>query len=121
MADRKRVLVVDDDGLMLRNTKKLLEGTYDVSIANSGLKVLTSLEKNRADLILLDYEMPECNGAQTLELIRESEEYADIPVVFLTGLGSEQNIRTILSLKPAGYLMKPPEPQTWLAKIRELI
>ena len=121
MADRKRVLVVDDDGLMLRNLKNLLEGTYDVSLANSGLKVLTSLGKNRADLILLDYEMPECNGEQTLKLIRENNEYADIPVVFLTGLSSEQNIQTILNLKPAGYLLKPPEPQTLLARIEELI
>ena len=118
---KKRILVVDDDGLQLRNIKSILEDTYEISLANSGLKALTSMGKNRPDLILLDYEMPVCNGKKTLEMIRAEKEYDDIPVVFLTGLSSEAHIRSVLDLKPAGYLLKPPEPKVLHERLAEIL
>ncbi|MDE6213304.1 MAG: response regulator, partial [Lachnospiraceae bacterium] len=58
------------------------------------------------DLILLDYEMPVCDGRQTLEMIRSDEEIADIPVIFLTNKGDAESVKKVMALKPNGYLLK---------------
>lgn len=106
--ERAKVLVVDDNAALLRNVKSLLEDTYEVMIVNSGVKAMAAIGKKRPDVILLDYEMPVCDGRQTLEMIRSDEETADIPVIFLTGVSDREHIEAVLNLKPAGYLLKPP-------------
>lgn len=106
--ERAKVLVVDDNAALLRNVKALLEDTYEVMIVNSGAKAMAAIGKKRPDVILLDYEMPVCDGRQTLEMIRSDEETADIPVIFLTGVSDREHIEAVLDLKPAGYLLKPP-------------
>ena len=65
---------------------------------------------DRPDLVLLDYEMPVCDGRQVLEMFRAEEELADIPVIFLTGRNDMESVRKVLSLKPAGYLFKATNP-----------
>ena len=69
---------------------------------------MTAIGKKRPDLILLDYEMPVCDGRQTLEMIRADADLMDIPVIFLTGVSDRAHIEAVLGLKPAGYLLKPP-------------
>ena len=105
---KKTVLVVDDNGPTLRTIKGMLEDRYNVMIAPSGMKAMTSMGKRKPDIILLDYEMPVCDGRQTLEMIRADDELSDIPVIFLTGVNNKENIEAVLSLKLAGYLLKPP-------------
>ncbi len=55
--------------------------------------------------------MPVCDGRQVLEMIRSEKELADIPVMFLTGRVDKESVSKVISLKPAGYLLKslPPE------------
>ena len=108
VTDRKKVLVVDDNGPTLRTIKTMIEEAYDVQIAPSGMKAMTSIGKSRPDLILLDYEMPVCDGRQTLEMIRADDEIAEIPVIFLTSVNDREHIEKVLELKPQGYLLKPP-------------
>ena len=105
---KKKILVVDDNAPTLRSIKGMLDDRYDVMIANSGIKAMTAMGKKRPDLILLDYEMPVCDGRQTLAMIRADEELADIPVIFLTGVSDRGHIEAVLDLKPAGYMLKPP-------------
>lgn len=107
---KKKVLVVDDSGAMLRNVKGWLEDKYQVILANSGAMALKYLALNSPDLILLDYEMPVCDGKQVLEMIRSESEYADVPVIFLTSKGDRDSIINVMSLSPAGYLLKTQEP-----------
>lgn len=66
---KKRILVVDDNGTALRTMKAMLEEHYEVAVAISGAQAMTSIGKKRPDLILLDYEMPVCDGKITLEMI----------------------------------------------------
>lgn len=106
--DRKNILVVDDNAGTLRSIKSMLENDYDVSVAPSGIKAMTMLGRRRPDLIILDYDMPVVDGRQTLEMIRSEEDFADIPVLFLTGVNNREQIQAVLSLNPAGYLLKPP-------------
>lgn len=61
---------------------------------------------NRPDLVLLDYEMPICDGKQTLEMIRSDRDIADIPVMFLTSRSDKDSVKNVKALKPEGYLLK---------------
>lgn len=107
---KRKILVVDDSGVMLHSIKGWLGKDYQVTLANSGLSAIKYMTLNRPDLILLDYEMPICDGRQTLEMIRAETEVADIPVIFLTGKGDKESIMKVMSLKPEGYLLKTMKP-----------
>lgn len=98
--DRKIVLVVDDSPMMLRSMKQMLEERYQVTLATSGQQALTMIDKRQPDLVVLDYEMPDCDGKETLELIRSKEATKDIPVVFLTGHGDAEHIPFCLGSQP---------------------
>ena len=108
---KKKILVVDDSGAVLRNVKGWLEDRYQVILANSGAMAIKYLALNRPDLVLLDYEMPVVNGKQVLEMIRTETEFADIPVIFLTSKNDRESITQVMSLKPEGYLLKNMKPE----------
>lgn len=106
--NRKHILCVDDDGLTLRKLKELIGSNYRVSVVTSGTKAITMIERDRPDLIFLDYEMPVVDGKMTLEMIRSEMTMKDIPVVFITGRNDKESIQAVLNLRPAGYILKPP-------------
>ena len=115
-----KILAVDDNGSTLRVIKAMLEGeNFDVTIINSGLSVMKAIEKSRPDLILLDYEMPFCDGRKVLEMIRANKDTIDIPVVFLTGVNDREHIEPLVALRPAGYLLKPLNKKMLLEAIRK--
>lgn len=107
----KSILVVDDSAVTLRSVKALLDKEYRVSVATSGERAIKEMKKNPPDLVLLDYEMPVCDGKKTFEMIRNDEELKDIPVVFLTAVADKMHIAAVLQLNPAGYLLKPPDKE----------
>ena len=114
---KPKVLVVDDSLTIRHSMKKLLEEDYEVSLVDSGVSAIRTITLNRPDLILLDYEMPVCDGKQTMEMLRSDPSFADIPVIFLTGRGDPEVVRALLSLKPAGYLLKYLKPEDIKKKI----
>ncbi len=103
---KKHILVVDDSGTFLRTIKTWLDPYYKVSIVNSGMNAITFLAKVRPDLILLDYEMPVCDGPQVLGMIRDEPTTSDLPVMFLTGKGDRASVMSVVDLKPEGYILK---------------
>ncbi len=105
-ARRKSILIVDDDVSYMAIILDWLKDEYRVSMANSGMEAITWMAKNTPDLILLDYEMPITTGPQVLEMIRSNDATADIPVMFLTSKGDKESVLRVLSLKPAGYILK---------------
>lgn len=122
VAPDKKILVVDDEIIMLKNIKQiLLEDGYHVATAPSGKVALEYLENKTVDLILLDYEMPDMKGPEVLSKLKENPATKDIPVVFLTGTVDRKKIVTALSLKPNGYLLKPISRKQLSEKIKELI
>ena len=117
--NKKKILVVDDSGAMLRNVKGWLEERYQVILANSGTMAFKYLSTNRPDLVLLDYEMPVLNGKQVLEMIRSESEFSNIPVIFLTSKNDKESIQQVLSLKPEGYILKTTSPEKIIQMIDE--
>lgn len=108
---KRKILVVDDSGAMLRNVKGWLEDRYNVILANSGAQAIKYLAVDKPDLILLDYEMPVVSGKQVLEMIRAEISFQDVPVIFLTSKADKKSVMDVMSLRPEGYLLKtmPPE------------
>ena len=115
----KKILVVDDDGTMLRTIKSWLEGHYQVFMVNSGMAAITFLAKNKVDLILLDYEMPVTSGPQVLEMLRSDPSTSGIPVMFLTNKSDRSSVMTAVDLKPEKYLLKTMKPMEVLKAINE--
>ena len=103
---KKKILVVDDSEFMRSALVQLLGNDYKVLEAGSSISAIQSITMSRPDLVLLDYEMPVCDGRQTLEMIRSEEATANIPVMFLTGRGDRESVKKVMALKPEGYLLK---------------
>lgn len=118
---RKHILAIDDNSLMLKVIKEHLHDKYDVATAISGKIAFKFLERKQTDLILLDYEMPDENGPAILEKLRSNEATKDIPVIFLTGISERDKLQKVLVMKPQGYLLKPIEPDKLLETIAKHI
>ncbi|MBQ7954156.1 MAG: response regulator [Lachnospiraceae bacterium] len=119
--DRKCVMAIDDNSMQLRVLNELLKDEYDVLTATSAVKALTMIGKRVPDVILLDYEMPICDGKMALQMIREIEEAKDVPVIFLTSVRDAAHIKAVVDLHPAGYLLKPAKGSTIIETIKQHI
>ncbi len=106
ISHKRKILVVDDSATIRHAMKGLLGDGYEIQLAESGVAAIRAISLNRPSLVLLDYEMPVCDGKQTLEMLRSEPSFADIPVIFLTGRSDPEAVRSLLALKPAGYLLK---------------
>ena len=119
---RKHILVVDDDSEQLITIKEQLEEFYDVTPVKSGDAAFRFLLKKIPDIILLDYMMPGMDGTEVLRRIRTVDEYASIPVIFLTGTTERTAVLRILTeLKPQGYIVKPAKKSKLVAKIIDIL
>lgn len=118
---KKHILIVDDNALTLRNIKKMLDDKYSVAVAVSAVQAFTSIGRKKPDLILLDYAMPVTNGKMMFEMLQADVELSKIPIVFLTSMADEHVVVELLSLKPAGYFLKPPKQEKLLQTIESII
>lgn len=119
--DKKRILVVDDDPSYRQFIREWLKADYSVSLANGGEQALKLLQTAHCDLILLDCEMPVLSGPQTLARIRELPQSKDVPVLFLTGRDDDAVVRELLSLHPAGYLLKTTSRGELLLRVKSIL
>ena len=103
---KKKILVIDDDGTMLRMIKTWLSVKYRVYMASTGKIAMSFLQNNTVDLVLLDYEMPTMNGPQVLKLIRANLATSELPVMFLTSKSDKDSVLSVANLKPEKYLLK---------------
>lgn len=119
---RKQILIVDDDTEQLIHIKEQLEEFYDVTPVKSGDAAFKFLLRRKPDLILLDYIMPDKDGPTVLRELRTINEYADIPVIFLTGMTEKETvIQTLTQLRPQGYIVKPSRKSEIVAKIIDVL
>lgn len=117
----KKILLIDDSVIQLQIIKGILQNDYEIMTVTSGLEAIALIQKQKPDLILLDYGMPVVDGKATLKMLREKEEIMDIPVIFLTGFNERENIEAVLELHPQGYLLKPVEPERLLESIQKVL
>lgn len=106
--DRPHILFIDDDPLLLRSMKRMIDTDYRVSVVTSVVDALKLMVRETPDLIFIDYEMPVIDGVEGTRLIKKEEKNKNIPVVFLSGKSENEESVELEGLDIKGYLMKPP-------------
>lgn len=105
-----KILLVDDSITIRQRIRNLLAEQYEVSDVSSGAAAIRAISLDRPDLVLLDYEMPVCDGSHVLAMLRSEKEFEDIPVIFLTTKDDPESVKKVLSLRADGYLLKYLNP-----------
>lgn len=123
MTDSKpKVIIVDDD----RETRDMLalaldmEG-FDVSQAANGLKLISTLQVDRPDLILLDVNMSWIDGFELCRSVHRNDEFREIPVVFVSARNSPADVQRGKDAGAADYFTKPVDLNVLIRRVRELI
>jgi len=104
---RKKIVLVDDNLANLTIGRNLLKTFYEAYPAPSAAKLFELLENVTPDLILLDIEMPETDGYETMIRIKADERYSDIPVIFLTAKSDASSEMKGFDLGAVDYISKP--------------
>ena len=107
MEKKNSLLIVDDEGVNLKILTHILGDEYTIFTATNGKNAIEKTKQYKPDLILLDIIMPEMDGYETLSAIRECEEIQMIPVIFITGLDSDEDEEKGLSMDASDYITKP--------------
>ncbi len=108
MAEKKIVLLVEDDAMIVRMYQRKLEHDgFKLNLAFNGEEGLAAVKKERPDIILLDIMMPKMNGIDTLKALKADAQTKDIPVIILTNLGDRpEDVEKAKGLGAADYLVK---------------
>ena len=124
MADKKKILLVDDDPDFVEAVKAVLEADYEVSVAYDGDECMEKVEGIAPDLIVLDVMMPGKDGYQVCEELKDADATADIPVILLTAVASRVSTskythRMGMATSADDYIPKPVQPDELLARVRD--
>jgi putative two-component system response regulator len=118
MSGKPVILIVDDDPVQLNTVVSILQNKYNCVPVSSGKTALKFLETRTADLILLDYNMPDMTGIEVLKVILEGEHTAQIPVIFLTGVDDAEGEVQALRMGASDYIVKPIRPAVLLTRVK---
>lgn len=119
MEDKNAVLIIDDDLALLKMAGEILRSTYAVSCVKSGQEAINLLHTDyRPDIILLDIDMPELCGFETLRALQGIEGVREVPVVFLTGVDKIEAELEGLSSGAVDYITKPFVKEILLARLK---
>ena len=104
---KNSILIVDDEPLNIKTLSKMLTPDYTVYAEKDGTSCLDTAKKLQPDLIVLDVVMPNINGFQVIEQLKQDHETQSIPVIFVTGLANPESEVQGFSLGAADYICKP--------------
>lgn len=121
---KTKILVIDDDAEVCEIIKLSLERTkkYDVTVSTSGSEGLKLAEVRQPSLILLDIMMPEMSGAEVAEKLVKNEKTCDIPIAFITGLLTKDDVE-----KRQGFIhgflfiSKPVTPKELVEQVESVL
>lgn len=120
----KKILIVDDDPVYAKMLKILLEKNgYAVCSAEDGETGLRTARKEKPDLIVLDILMPKIDGTEVYSLLKNDDELAEIPVLFLTAILSKEDEKPGVNIEESFYhvLAKPIDNQEFLKQIKAIV
>jgi methyl-accepting chemotaxis protein len=120
--EKKKVIIVDDDGIHLEMVKEVLKSKYDVVTVKSGRDALALFYKGLVpQLILLDLVMPEMGGWDTYDRIRSISGLHDIPLAFFTASGDPKDMQKAQEMGAVDYIKKPFEAGDLLSRVGKII
>lgn len=102
-----KIAIIEDDAVISQMYRMKFETDgFDVQLASNGERGVALVEQFQPDIILMDLQMPEMDGAAALTQIRKHDWGKDIPVIILTNLGEEEAPKEIRSLGIHSYIVK---------------
>ncbi len=117
-----KVLVVDDFATMRRILRNILKqiGFTNINEADDGKSALKMLRKERFDLVMCDWNMPEMPGIELLKAVRSDEELKDLPFVMVTAEAQKENILEAVKAGVSNYVVKPFTAETIGEKLEKV-
>lgn len=116
---RQQILVVDDDAIIPEIFELFLGKEYDITIATRGAEALVRARRDRVDLVVLDHRLPDRTGLDVLTELRSI--HPTLPVVMLTGYGSEWICASAFKLGVTDYLQKPVSAIDLVAAVQRIL
>lgn len=122
MAEKNRILVVEDEPGLREGVKVILQKRgYEVILASDGKEGLDMARKESPDLIILDLMMPKMDGYKVCRLLKFDSRYQQIPVIIFTVRAEKGDEKMAYSAGADAYITKTFEPKILLDKIEELL
>ena len=118
---KKKALVVDDEPNVRRLIHTILSKNYEVIEAEEGKQAIEIAYTQKPDVILMDMMMPKMDGLTACHLIKNDPATRAIPVIMVTAIGFELNIKLSEQMGASGYVTKPFSSQVLLDKIAEVL
>lgn len=117
-----RVLIVDDFSTMRRIIKNILRqlGFNNVVEADDGTTAWDTLNKDKIDFVISDWNMPQMTGIELLRKVRASEEFCDLPFLMVTAESLQENIIEAVQAKVSNYIVKPFTAEVLKQKIDKI-
>jgi len=119
--NKKKVLIVDDEPNVRRLSRKILRNTFDVVEAEDGRQAIEIANNQKPDVILMDMMMPRMDGLSACHAIKKDPTTKSIPVIMVTTIDFELNIKLSQQMGATGYVTKPFSSQDLLGKIAQVM
>jgi CheY-like chemotaxis protein len=121
VATKKKVLIVDDEPNVRRLSHKILSKTFDIVEAEDGRQAIDVATAQKPDVILMDMMMPKMDGLTACHVISNDPVTKSIPVIMVTAIGFELNIKLSEQMGAAGYVTKPFSPKDLFDTIAQVL
>lgn len=121
MLNKKMIVAVDDSTITLKRLTKMLSEQYELHAFSVGSRALKFLKDRTPDLVILDIDMPEINGYEMLESIRETEHLKEVPVLFLTSNSEKNYVIKAVAGGANDYVVKPIDEEILMTKVHAIL
>ena len=118
---KKKVLIVDDEPNVRRLLHTILGKTFDVLEAEDGRQAIEITNSQKPDVVLMDMMMPKMDGLTACHMIKNDPATKSIPVIMVTAIGFELNVKLSQQMGASGYVTKPFSSEDLLGKITQVL
>ena len=115
----RKILIVDDEKIMLRIASKILSKEYETLCANSGAEAVEIFRRERPDMVLSDLLMPGMDGYELHRILQEQSAEA-VPIIFMTADESDESESRGLEIGAADYIRKPLKPEVLIGRVKNI-
>ena len=118
---KKKALIVDDEPNVRRLLHTILSKTFEVIEAEDGRQAIEMTNTQKPDVVLIDMMMPKMDGLTACHMIKNDPATKSIPVIMVTAIGFELNIKLSQQMGASGYITKPFSSEELLDKIAQVL
>jgi DNA-binding response OmpR family regulator len=121
MPGKKKIVVADDEPIIISLLTELMSGTYDIHTAANGVQALNAVERTKPDMVILDVTMPEMDGFEACRCLKRNTATSKIPVIMLTARCRVMDIETGIKSGADAYIIKPFSPGMLIERVDKIL